>query len=97
MESAKFSQIQSHINLVHHQLVPLYPVFPGLRITERGKDMKILVAANLKRHDDYIEAEAAPDKVVTQECGFLDHINVILANGGFNISDERGAKLEIPS
>ena len=44
-----------------------------------------------------------PDKVITQECGFLDHIepgDVILADRGFNISDElaiRGAKLEIPS
>ena len=43
------------------------------------------------------------DKVITQECGFLDHIepgDVILADRGFNISDElaiRGAKLEIPS
>ena len=43
------------------------------------------------------------DKVITQECGFLDHIDpgdVILAVRGFNISDKlaiRGAKLEIPS
>ena len=43
------------------------------------------------------------DKVITQECGFLDHIeydDVILADRGFNISDKlaiRGAKLEIPS
>ena len=40
---------------------------------------------------------------LTKECGFLDHIepgDVILADRGFNISDElaiRGAKLEIPS
>ena len=43
------------------------------------------------------------DKVITQECGFLDHIeysDVILADRGFNVSDKlaiRGAKLEIPS
>ena len=40
------------------------------------------------------------DKVITQECGFLDHIepgDVILADRGFNISAIRGAKLEIPS
>ena len=43
------------------------------------------------------------DKVVAQECGFLDHIergDVILADRGFNIVDDlaiRGAKLEIPS
>ena len=43
------------------------------------------------------------DKVITQECGFLDHIepgDVILADRGFNISVElaiQGAKLEIPS
>ena len=43
------------------------------------------------------------DKVITQECGFLDHIkygDVVLADRGFNITDElaiRGATLEIPS
>ena len=43
------------------------------------------------------------DKVITQECGFLDHIkygDVVLADRGFNNTDElaiRGATLEIPS
>ena len=43
------------------------------------------------------------DKVITQKCGFLDHIeygDVILADRGFNIHDDLavlGAKLEIPS
>ena len=43
------------------------------------------------------------DKVITQECGFLDHIepgDLILADRGFNVSDEvaiRQAKLVLPS
>ena len=43
------------------------------------------------------------DKVITQKCGFLDHIeygDVVLADRGFNIQDDLaviGARLEIPS
>ena len=43
------------------------------------------------------------DKVITQESGFLDHIepyDLILADRGFNVSDEiaiRQAKLDVPS
>ena len=40
------------------------------------------------------------DKVITQRCGFLDHIDVVLADRGFNINDDlavHGAKLEIPA
>ena len=43
------------------------------------------------------------DKVITQESGFLDHIepyDLILADRGFNVSDEiaiRQAKLDLPA
>ena len=42
------------------------------------------------------------DKVITQRCGFLDHIEFgdVLADHGFNIHDDlavRGAKLDIPA
>ena len=43
------------------------------------------------------------DKVITQKCGFLNHIeygDVVLADRGFNIQDDLaviGARLEIPS
>ena len=43
------------------------------------------------------------DKVITQKCGFLDHIeygDVVLADRGFNIQNDLaviGARLEIPS
>ena len=43
------------------------------------------------------------DKVITQKCGFLDHVeygDVILADRGFNIHDDLaicGARLDIPS
>lgn len=43
------------------------------------------------------------DKVITQKCGILDHIeygDVVLADRGFNIQDDLaliGARLEIPS
>ena len=43
------------------------------------------------------------DKIITQECGYLDRIeygDVVLADRGFNVADElaiRGATLEIPA
>ena len=73
---------------------------------KKHNTVKVLIAVSPTGSIAYISnawGGRVSDKVITQECGFLDHIepgDVILADRGFNISDElaiRGAKLEIPS
>ena len=68
--------------------------------------MKVLIAVSPTGSIVYISnawGGRVSDKVITQECGFLDLIeygDVVLADRGFNIADElaiRGATLEIPS
>jgi len=44
--------------------------------------------------------ERVSDKIITQQCGFIDPGNVILAYRGFNVHDDvviRGGKLKIPA
>ena len=73
---------------------------------KKHNTIKVLIAVSPTGSIVYISnawGGRVSDKVITQECGFLDHIeygDVVLADRGFNIADElsiRGAALEIPS
>ena len=73
---------------------------------KKHNTVKVLIAVSPTGSIVYISnawGGRVSDKIITQECGFLDRIeygDVVLADRGFNVADElaiRGATLEIPA